>query len=390
MISFLFSTLLALFWIVQGLVHVPSLSRVRPLPFLGDQLDLPKQALSRAGDAAAVTVILAARDEEAAIAATLEALAAQTWPHLKIIALNDRSRDRTGLRMREAAAQSARIQVIDIDVLPEGWLGKNHALTVGAREAEADWLLFTDADVAFSADAVARMVGYAEREGLDHLVVSPELIADSFWLRSLIAFFLFNFILAFRPQKAINPRSRAFMGLGACNFVRRTAYEAIGTHAAIRLRPDEDIRLGQRLKQAGYRQQFVPARAFARVRWYDSVAAMANGLEKNTLALFRYSPTWLMLSMIPFLLIYVVPFVNVLYMRGFSEGMALLALAAMAAVYGATQRFTAYTPALFLVLPVSATLFAAILVRAAWLTARQGGIYWRGTFHSLQELRKMR
>jgi hypothetical protein len=70
--------------------------------------------------------------------------------------------------------------------------------------------------------------------------------------------------------------------------------------------------------------------------------------------------------------------------------MALLALAAMAAVYGATQRFTAYTPALFLVLPVSATLFAAILVRAAWLTARQGGIYWRGTFHSLQELRKMR
>jgi hypothetical protein len=38
-------------------------------------------------------------------------------------------------------------------------------------------------------------------------------------------------------------------------------------------------------------------------------------------------------------------------------------------------------------LPLSALLLSYILVRATVLTLWRGGIYWRGTFYSLEELR---
>lgn len=367
--------LLALFWTFQFVHTVPALLRTPWLPAAGEP-----------ATAASVTVIVAAKDEQDAIVDTLRLLGAQTHPDLEIIAVDDRSTDDTRARMQQAAAEIPQLRVLVIEDLPHGWLGKNHAIARAATLARGEWLLLTDADVRFAPDAVSRAVQFASEHGIDHLVVAPKLRAPTFWLKSLIAFFILNFTLGFRPQYAANPRSKAFIGLGACNLVRRSVYEAVGTHAAIAMRPDEDLRLGERIKRAGFVQRFLPAKNFAEVQWYSSAADMIRGLEKNSLAIFRYSPLLLACSLIPYVYVYLAPFAALLFGRGELLIVALWTLLAMAVTYATTQRFTGYPAWLFVTTPISACVFAYALLRAAWLTTVRHGVYWRGTFYDIRQL----
>src|SRR5882757_9447497 len=89
-----------------------------------------------------VSVIVPARNEEASLGACLESLVAQSGVAFEVIVVNDHSTDRT----REIAQSFSGVRVIEAGPLPEAWTGKNNAVATGARDAQGDWLLFTDAD----------------------------------------------------------------------------------------------------------------------------------------------------------------------------------------------------------------------------------------------------
>ncbi len=101
----------------------------------------------------------------------------------------------------------------------------------GSR-ATGDWLLFTDADVVFRADALRRAMVYAEREHADHVVLFPTMVMESVGERMMIAFFQSQFVFARRPWKVADPKSHDAIGVGAFNLIRREAYERVGTYAA--------------------------------------------------------------------------------------------------------------------------------------------------------------
>jgi cellulose synthase/poly-beta-1,6-N-acetylglucosamine synthase-like glycosyltransferase len=203
-----------------------------------------------------VSVVVAARDEREAVEAALRSLLEQDYPgRLEVIAVDDRSTDGTGDIMAGlAAGRSGRLRHLRVDGLPEGWLGKNHALWVGAGEAEGGWLLFTDADVRFGPDCVELAVRHAVNEGLDHLALAPELVSRGTALKSFVAAFVLAFEVTQRPWRVSDSDAKESVGVGAFNLVRREAYEGAGTHEAVRMRPDDDLRLGRALKEAGFRQ----------------------------------------------------------------------------------------------------------------------------------------
>src|SRR5882724_9997753 len=89
-----------------------------------------------------ISIIIPARNEESNLATCLESLTTQTGVYYEIIVVNDHSTVRT----HEIASSFKNVRVIEAGPLPAGWTGKNNAVTTGAREAEGDWLLFTDAD----------------------------------------------------------------------------------------------------------------------------------------------------------------------------------------------------------------------------------------------------
>jgi cellulose synthase/poly-beta-1,6-N-acetylglucosamine synthase-like glycosyltransferase len=162
---------------------------------------------------------------------------------LEVIAVNDRSTDRTGEILDELMTRYPyRLRLTTVESLPGGWLGKTHALYIGATLTTGEWLLFTDADVIFSAECADRAVRYAIDNGLDHLTLPPEIVCRSVLLRSFVAAFTLVFEMTQRPWRVGDPQAKEHVGIGAFNLIRKDAYEKIGAHRAIRMRPDDDMK----------------------------------------------------------------------------------------------------------------------------------------------------
>lgn len=343
-----------------------------------------------ADPAPSVSVVVAARDEARHLEKALRSVLAQRYPALEVIAVDDRSTDATPAILADLARDDARLRVVRVDELPPGWLGKNHALQAGAARASGEWLLFTDADVVMDPLALARAVGAAQRERIDHLAVAPELAMPGFWLDLFGGSFVLYFSRYAEPWKARDPRSRRYVGIGAFNLLRAAAYRAVGGHSRIPMRPDDDLKLGKVVKRAGFRQEMLAGRGALWVEWYGSVGEAVRGLEKNSFAGLDYSLLALLGASLALLLLDVWPFLGLLFTDGPARllnagtvGVALATYALLARNVGADPR---RAPAF----PLAALLFLYILTRASALTLLRGGIRWRGTYYALDELRANR
>jgi cellulose synthase/poly-beta-1,6-N-acetylglucosamine synthase-like glycosyltransferase len=340
-------------------------------------------------DGQLLSVIVAARNEEKQIRASIQSQLQQTYQKVEWIIVNDRSTDQTGQIMDDLKKEDSRIKVIHIHDLPDGWLGKNHALYTGSKLASGKWLLFTDADVKYEKEAFAKALHYFEKHQIDHLTAAPYLNAKGFWLKSFIAFFLMGFSYFKRPWMANNPKSKIGTGIGAFILITKEAYNGFGTHERIRMRPDDDLQLGMRMKREGYKQRIVTALHLIEVEWYGSLREAFIGLEKNTFAGLNYRISMVFLAIIGIFVGHILPFITV-----FSADKTL-ALISLGNILGSgilyvliIRRMTLFSPALFLVLPITALLFIYSIVRASLLTFKRGGIVWRGTTYRLSELRE--
>ncbi|WP_248928475.1 glycosyltransferase [Paenibacillus hamazuiensis] len=346
-----------------------------------------------------VSVVVAAKEEEASIRDTVRHLLRQTYPRLEIIAVNDRSQDATGLRLDELKRWSegkrdipVSLKVIHITSLPKGWLGKNHALYQGYLEARGQYIVFTDADIRFRPDAIQDAVAFLQREQADHVTLAPAIIAKGFWLKAFVRYFFFSLSLFIRPWRSnIDSQRRFGMGIGAFNLLTRRAYEAIGTHMAIAMRPDDDLQLGLRVKQAGLRQRLASAADSLEVEWYADLPEAVRGLEKNVFSGFGYRTGLAVSATAGQLLLFLFPWVG-LWLFGVNTallyGLSAILMASLYAVH--IRTLGAKAGAEIAALPLTVLLFVWVISRSVGLTLRRGGIMWRGTFYPLHELKRMR
>lgn len=336
-----------------------------------------------------LSVIIPARDEERGLRAALESVLAQDYPDLELIVVDDRSADGTAeIAAALATEYPGRMRVITVRDLPPHWLGKNHALWLGAQAAGGAWLLFTDADIVFDPTCCRRAVAYAEAYHLDHLTLAPRVLAQGYWLTAFVDYFTYAFVTFQRLYLAPDPASKVGVGLGAFNLIRRSAYHIMGTHAAISLRPDDDMRLGQRVKLLGLRQDVLGAQDLLEVDWYPSVPAAVRGLEKNSFAAADYDLGRMLATVAFILLTTVLPVVAVWRAGRTPRRLLAGAIAAQSANYIYVNREARRPAQVTLpVLPLTALLFCYTFLRSTLLALRQGGIRWRGTLYPLDELR---
>ena len=402
-------TLLALATLAASLVLAAQLARgLRSLPKLRAVPPIDPAAAPR------VSIIVAARDEARRIAAAANTLLSQDYPRYEVVAVDDRSTDGTGaildrlaegraVRSTDATAASEgsggggggggggegpALRVLHVTELPAGWLGKNHALHRGAELARGELLLFTDADVLMRPDALSRAVALLEREGVDHLAVAPRIHAGGAWTQAVVTVFLVVFSTFFRPWKARDPKSRWHIGIGAFNLVRASAYRAAGGHAAIRLRPDDDIRLGRRIKETGHRQTAAGGRDHLEVEWYPSLGAMARGLRKNTFAVAGYRLSVVAVgTLLPAVFIFW-PVAALFLTTGATWWLNAAVVAVGLGVTTDTARGHGLPLWTGLAYPVGALLFLAIVWLAAIRAVTRGSVEWRGTEYGLEELRR--
>lgn len=372
---------------------VRSAAGLRSMPRL---TDIPPRS---GGSAPAVSIVVPARNEALGIRDAMASLLNQRYPGgLEIIAVDDRSTDGTGEILDRLAAARAMdstagmsplvpLRVLHVTELPEGWLGKNHALMRGAESAAGDLLLFTDADIVMAPDAVARAVALLERETADHVAVAPRIHTGSPWATLTVAVFLTVFLARFAPWRARDPRSRHHIGIGAFNLVRADAYHAIGGHATLSLRPDDDLRLGRALKKAGHRQLAASGSSAVRVEWYPSLGAMARGLEKNAFAVVDYRIGLIAAATALPVIFNFWPVAALLVTAGLTWWLNLAIVAVGIGSTVDTARLNGVPAWTGLAHPLGAALLLWIVWRAALRARLTGAVEWRGTRYSLAQLR---
>jgi cellulose synthase/poly-beta-1,6-N-acetylglucosamine synthase-like glycosyltransferase len=337
-----------------------------------------------------ISIIAAARNEARGIEAAVTSLLRLDYPALQVIVVDDRSSDETGAILDRLARDHPRLLVRHILNLPGGWIGKNHALHEGAAGASGELLLFTDADVVFESSTLRRAVTFITKEGLDHLAAIPEARVTGFALNAFVAAFGVFFSMYARPWMARDPRSRSHIGIGAFNLIRADVYRAIGTHRAIAMRPDDDIKLGKLVKKLGFTQDVVFAPGLVVVEWYASLREAINGLTKNAFAGVDYSLLAVAGSTIALFLTMVWPFPALLLTDGITRvfngvNIAIIALIFRSAIGPGGPRFV-----YVLGFPAAALLFIYIVWRSALTAVTSGYVTWRGTRYPLAELRANR
>ncbi len=335
-----------------------------------------------------VAVVVPARDEEPMIRRAIESLLAVDYPALTVVTVDDRSTDRTGEILDELAAVDDRLVVVHVTDLPPGWLGKNHANWVGAERSDSDWILFTDGDVVFEPDVLRRAITFVRRHQLDHLALGPGLIPGGLWENVMARAFLFFFTLWFRPWAVRRPRSRSYIGIGAFNLVRRSAYERIGTHRKLAMEVTDDTKLGKLIKRAGLRQDALNGDRCFRVRWQRGLRGIVRGLEKNAFAAFNYSLMRMIATTLPLASIVGLTYAAAALGPGVDRLGYLIALAIVHLTFALVLWRGGIRPVWTVLLPVMCVVQAYIIYRSAYVTLRQGGIIWRDTYHPLSELRK--
>lgn len=338
-----------------------------------------------------VSVVVAGRDEALHIEQAMRTLLALDYPALEIIAVDDRSSDATGTILDRLAATDPRLVVEHVSELPPGWLGKNHALQRGAQRARGEFVLFTDADVFLAPDVLQRAVTLMQRDALDHLVIGPLPLGGSPLMRVLLASFTVVFSLATRPWRAADAGRAEHTGIGAFNLVRASALAAVGGLEPIRLRPDDDIKLGKLLKQHGRRQRFVDGAGSVSVEWYRTAWEMVRGLEKNAFPFLDYSVTRTLAGCALFAVLTLWPWSALGLTDGIAWWLNLACVALQVLVTAGAALRTLRLPVWYaLAFPVGVVLLLVTVLNSMLRTLWQDGVVWRGTRYPLAELRANR
>ncbi len=336
-----------------------------------------------------VSIVVACRNEEAEIQRAVSSLLSQDYPACEVVAVDDRSEDATGAILREVAGQHPALRVVRVDELPEGWLGKTNALHRGAAQASGDWLLFTDADVVFGPDTLRRAIAWTQADGLGHAVALPHFTAPGFLERSFVSLFGMFLMLHQRVDDLGRAGSRAHIGIGAFNLVRRDAYLSIGGHERLRLEVADDLKLGLVLRRSGVRQGCADSGGLVRVRWQQGFTASMRGLLKNFFAGEEFS--WLSTLRTAFAIPLATTF-PVLCLA-FAPGAALrllggAAFALAAVLHGANaRRLAGGRGTEGLVLPFAGVCLSLVALASALAATLRGAVIWRGTRYPLRALR---
>ncbi len=323
-----------------------------------------------------ITAIVPARNEETVIASCVESLAQQ--PEIaEILVVNDQSTDKTAEIIRSLMLKIPNLRLLETHEVPPGWVGKNNAVYLGAKQAKTPWFLFTDADAELQPGAAARALQIAAEKSAALISFSPEQVVETWYEKSLIPFVYIRLAKHFSYDAVNNPSSRAAAANGQFLMIQREAYDFVGGHASVAAEVLEDVALAKRVKAAGFRLAFGFGLGIVRVRMYRSFRAMWQGWKKNLYLLIGGTPHALLRELestipwIPLILILVgikVPFLTFL-------GVCFLLMREF--IYG-TELSRNQFPSKFIVYYVPAVGLYVGVLWASYRSHSKGKVEWKG------------
>ena len=294
--------------------------------------------------------------------------------------------------MRSQQQIPTRLAVIHIEELPTGWLGKPHAMATAAwsalvnTQAPPEFFLFTDADIFFAPSILRRSLAEAVVTRADHFITFPTSIAHTRGEAMLLSFLQVMSLFPVRPWRIASPKARDSVGVGAFNLIRTEAYLQVGGFDVMPMEIVEDLTLGRRIKAAGLRQRVAYAPGAVTFHWAPGLVGVLHGMTKNLFAVFRFRPLLLFGAALGLATLWIAPFVLLVFPA--TRLPASLAVASLIGLYVLVSRQSLISPGYAITAPVACAMVVYSMFRSMWVTLRDGGVTWRGTFYPLRELRR--
>ncbi|MCA9310198.1 MAG: glycosyltransferase [Phycisphaerales bacterium] len=341
------------------------------------------------GDDDTVTIIIPTRNAAADILPCLDAVFAQDTERLRVIVVDDRSDDDTPAVLARCREQHPALEIQPIDTLPEGWLGKSHALAHAAASATTPWLLFIDDDCILDPAAVRTAVLEAGRRHADLLSLFPRHAGRTHWEHLIIPLCAGIIALWFGDGRATD-RLRRPMANGQFLLIRRATYDAIGGHTAVRTRLIEDIALAEQVHAQGGTIVIASGVHLVAVRMYTGFRTAWNGWARIFAGGLRRGPLlaasilWLLLgSLLPFITLPLTLVMPPGPARTLLLSLSLIHLIAMGVVSARFWRMGACPRRYLLAYPLSVLLVTGILLHAWWWLVVRRRITWRGVHYRI-------
>jgi chlorobactene glucosyltransferase len=303
--------------------------------------------------------------------------------------VDDRSTDDTAARVTRLAAADGRLRLLSGAPLPAGWFGKPWACVQGARAASGRLLLFTDADTRHEPELLGRAVAALEREQAALVTVAPHQRCVTLWERLIMPQIWLLLGLRYHPRHVNRAdRERDVIANGQFILTPREAYDAVGTHEAVRHEVAEDLALAQAYLRQGRRIHFTFATHLMETRMYHSLPHLVEGWSKNVYLGGRRSfPNEPVLrALVPVLLVcalgfwLVPPAIALAGLVGVDVGglfPAAVAATGLAALFWCLISYGMEIPPPYgLGYPAGAALALYIVVRSTWRGGRR--VEWRG------------
>lgn len=373
---------IALFtFIILALINIQSVIGLKKIKHCKNMRPLTK-------DHPKVSIILTALNEEDYIAETVKRLMNIDYPNLEMIIVNDRSTDNTGHVLNELQQQCPHLKTYHIDRLPEGWLGKNHAMQKGSEIAEGEYLLFIDADTLLESTTLSRAMQYVLDHELDHLTSIYQLKKSHSLINAVIEDLTIEGFKTAKPWLANNPQFKNFVGNGKFNLLKTSAYRAIEGHQKIKLCVVDDQMLGMHLKWAGFKQDVFISNQYIIVDWYTSIKGFIKGVEKHIFPSFAYSvPAVIVLSFMGFML-HIFPLFAIFLTDGLTQllNIVIVLMRILSCQYFMHLIYQNKTIALMsLVTPIIGLI---TLWNSTYQYIKTNGIVWKGTHYQICALKQ--
>ncbi len=369
------------YWTIGVILAFRMMRIIRPI----DDYDLPEPP-----QWPKVSIIISALNEADTIEDAIKTKLNSDYPDFEIIIVNDRSTDGTREIIDRVATTDDRIKVIHIEELPDGWLGKPHALSQAVKIATGDFFLFTDADVFISKDLMRKSIAFCENKKIDQLGIGPMVFSNNVLMNTVLLTFFRTFFLGTRGWAIDMPKFRPFSGIGAYNLVRRSAFESTEGFEWLKCEIADDAGLAMMIQLAGGKVWVVLGLENLVVTWYPSLKEMAVGMERGSFATvgnFTLTGTismallMLTIELSPLLSLMMVGMPWLQWFGLFNVVFGLIGVISLAA----WMKCPVHAALLW---PIGSVIFLSMWIRGGWLGWRRGGLIWRDTFYSKEMLKK--
>jgi chlorobactene glucosyltransferase len=332
-----------------------------------------------------LSIVVPARNEQRQIENCVESLLAQRYADFEVVVVDDCSEDQTPAILQQMASANPRLRVVHGETLPAGWVGKPWALEQGARVADGRWLLFTDADTVHDPDGAASAVAAARASNVDVLSLLTEQDLGTLSERMLMPSLFLAILDGTGPIGDVGDKTKSDVALfnGQYILTSRTAYAALGGHAAVRNEIAEDLELARRFKRDGrFRIALAASKGVARTRMYRSLREIWDGFVKNFALGIARRPAWATLGILALACVSPLsPLILLLLLASvrWGDAVALASSLALVLVVASYRMRSAGLPRYAaLWLPIGTAFVVAVSIASVLLYASGRGVWWRG------------